>query len=279
MSDHIVKAYDDDLAALKSMLSQMGGLAEDQLALSIDALVRRDTKLADRVVQADEKIDAMEIAVEEKAVLTIAKRQPMAKDLRNIMVAIRIASDIERIGDLAKNIAKRSHALYDNIPQRLTKGLAPYGFHALLSDIESELDPGSRRNRGAGAPDGLVLRRRLAEHREACDARQNGRDQRPGREADRAALRGPGADRRPAVRVGDEREASDERNTAEHPEQHHAVDAPAHVDRGDGGADEAAEQLQCEEQEPVGERARVRPEHGEDRAVQPPAAAGHLDRG
>jgi phosphate transport system protein len=127
MSDHIVKAYDDDLAALKSMLSQMGGMAEEQLAKSIDALVRRDTKLADSVVQADEKIDAMEIAIEEKAVLTIAKRQPMARDLRNIMVAIRISADIERIGDLAKNVAKRSHAIYDNIPKRLTKGLERLG--------------------------------------------------------------------------------------------------------------------------------------------------------
>ena len=127
MSDHIVKAYDNDLASLKSMLSQMGGMAEEQLARSIDALVRRDTKLADAVVLADEKLDALEIAIEEKAVLTIAKRQPMAKDLRNIMVAIRIASDIERIGDLAKNIAKRSHAIYDNIPQRLTKGLQRLG--------------------------------------------------------------------------------------------------------------------------------------------------------
>jgi phosphate transport system protein len=127
MSDHIVKAYDDDLAALKAMLSEMGGLAEEQLARSIDALVRRDTKLADAVVRADEKIDALEIAVEEKAVLTIAKRQPMAKDLRNIMVAIRIAADIERIGDLAKNIAKRAHAIYDNIPPRLTKGLQRLG--------------------------------------------------------------------------------------------------------------------------------------------------------
>jgi phosphate transport system protein len=127
MSDHIVKAYDNELAALKSMLSQMGGMAEEQLARSIDALVRRDTKLADAVVLADEKLDAMEIAVEEKAILTIAKRQPMAKDLRNIMVAIRIAADIERIGDLAKNIAKRANAIYDNIPPRLSKGLERLG--------------------------------------------------------------------------------------------------------------------------------------------------------
>jgi phosphate transport system protein len=127
MSDHIVKAYDDDLAALKAMLSHMGGIAEDQLAKSIDALVRRDTKLADSVVRADERLDAMEIEVEEKAVLTIAKRQPMARDLRNIMVAIRIAADLERIGDLAKNVAKRSHAIADQVPRRLAKALERMG--------------------------------------------------------------------------------------------------------------------------------------------------------
>jgi phosphate transport system protein len=127
MPDHIVRAYDNDLAELSSSLSTMGGLAEEQLAKSIDALIKRDVKLADLVIQADEKLDAMEIGIEEKAILTIAKRQPVAKDLRNIMVAIRIATDLERIGDLAKNIAKRAHAIYDNIPRRLTSGLARMG--------------------------------------------------------------------------------------------------------------------------------------------------------
>ncbi|MBK8771018.1 MAG: phosphate signaling complex protein PhoU [Rhizobiales bacterium] len=127
MSDHIMKAYDDDLASLQSMLSTMGGLAEEQLARSLEALTRRDTKLADRVILADDKIDAMERAVEEKAILTIAKRQPMARDLRHIMVAIRIATDLERIGDLAKNVAKRSHAISDPIPRRLTTGLQRMG--------------------------------------------------------------------------------------------------------------------------------------------------------
>jgi phosphate transport system protein len=127
MSKHIVKAYDEDLAVLKSLLSQMGGLAEEQLSKGIDALVKRDTKLADAVVQMDERLDAMEAEVEEKAVLTIAKRQPMAADLRNIMVAIRIAADVERVGDLAKNIAKRSHAISDTLPRRLTKGLERMG--------------------------------------------------------------------------------------------------------------------------------------------------------
>jgi phosphate transport system protein len=127
MSDHIMKAYDDDLAALRTMLATMGGLAEEQLARSIEALTRRDTKLADTVIHGDDRIDEMERAVEEKAILTIAKRQPMARDLRNIMVAIRIATDLERIGDLAKNVAKRAHAISDPIPRRLSSGLQRMG--------------------------------------------------------------------------------------------------------------------------------------------------------
>jgi phosphate transport system protein len=94
MSDHIVKAYDDDLESIKTMLAQMGGLAEDQLAKAVDALAKRDIELADQVILNDEKIDALEVALEEKVIKTIAKRQPMARDLREIMVAIRIASDL-----------------------------------------------------------------------------------------------------------------------------------------------------------------------------------------
>ncbi|MEO9167480.1 MAG: phosphate signaling complex protein PhoU [Aestuariivirga sp.] len=127
MSDHTVKAYDNDLTSLKSMLSEMGGIAEEQLAKSVDALIRRDTKLADEVIQGDQRLDELEIEIEEKAVLTIAKRQPLAQDLRNIMVAVRIAADIERIGDLAKNIAKRTHAIDAAIPRRLATGLERMG--------------------------------------------------------------------------------------------------------------------------------------------------------
>jgi phosphate transport system protein len=127
MPDHIVKAYDDDLMVLKSEVAEMGGLAEEQLAGSIEALMRRDVKLADAIVLKDERLDQLEVAIEERAVITIAKRQPMAADLRQIMVAIRIATDIERIGDLAKNIAKRTLAINDTIPLRLTKGLKRLG--------------------------------------------------------------------------------------------------------------------------------------------------------
>jgi len=127
MADHTVKAFDDDLDSLKTMLATMGGLAEEQLANSVEALSRRDLKLADSVIQADDKIDAMEAAIEEKAILTIAKRQPMASDLRALMVSIRIASDLERIGDLAKNVAKRAHAFTDPVPRRLSASLERMG--------------------------------------------------------------------------------------------------------------------------------------------------------
>ena len=107
MSDHIAKAYDQDIASLKAMLVEMGGLAEDQLENAIQALVRRDTSLADEVIRRDARLDNLERQIEERAIVTIAKRQPMALDLREIMVAIRVASDIERIGDLTRGVGDR----------------------------------------------------------------------------------------------------------------------------------------------------------------------------
>jgi phosphate transport system protein len=137
MTDHIVKAYDQDISSLKTMLAQMGGLAEEQLDNAITALAKRDVALADQVIMRDEKLDSLEREIEEKAILTIAKRQPMAKDLREIMVAIRVSSDIERIGDLAKNTAKRTHAISEVLPRRLSTGLARMGSmaQAQLKDV------------------------------------------------------------------------------------------------------------------------------------------------
>jgi phosphate transport system protein len=127
MSDHIVRAYDEELAAIRNLLAQMGGLVEDQLDRAIDALSRRDTALADKVIVADETIDAMEREIEDRAILVIAKRQPMARDLREVMVAIRVSSDLERIGDLAKNTAKRAHAISEELPRRLMTGFTRMG--------------------------------------------------------------------------------------------------------------------------------------------------------
>ena len=127
MSDHIAKAYDNDISALKTQLAEMGGIAEEQLANAIQSLIRRDTGLADKVIRGDELLDDLERRIEEKAILTIAKRQPMAHDLREIIVAIRVSSDIERIGDLAKNTAKRTHAISEALPRNLSSGLTRMG--------------------------------------------------------------------------------------------------------------------------------------------------------
>jgi phosphate transport system protein len=127
MSEHIAKAYDQDIASLKTQLAEMGGIAEEQLANAIQALARRDIALADEVIANDQRLDDLERSIEEKAILTIAKRQPMAQDLREIVVSIRVSSDIERIGDLAKNTAKRTHAISEALPRKLSTGLARMG--------------------------------------------------------------------------------------------------------------------------------------------------------
>src|SRR5664280_469149 len=104
---HTAKAFDTDLQDLARMVAEMGGLAEKQIADAVSALAKRDTVWAQRIGAADVKIDTLQREIEEKAVLTIARRQPMAVDLREIVGALRLANDLERIGDLAKNIAKR----------------------------------------------------------------------------------------------------------------------------------------------------------------------------
>ena len=143
MSEHIVKSYDEDLSQLKTMLAQMGGLVEQQLDDAIDALTRRDTALADRVIQNDDRVDALEHQIEERAILTIARRQPVARDLREIMVAIRVDSDLERIGDLAKNTAKRTHAMSDQLPRKLMAGVTRMGRLAQV-ELKNILDAYSR---------------------------------------------------------------------------------------------------------------------------------------
>jgi phosphate transport system protein len=124
LSDHTAKAFDTDLQELNSKVAEMGGLAEREIADAIQALTRRDTELAKRVVASDPNIDALQQEIEEKAILTIARRQPMAVDLREVVGALRVANDLERIGDLAKNIGKRVSALEGDFhPQKLIRGV------------------------------------------------------------------------------------------------------------------------------------------------------------
>lgn len=111
MAEHILKAFDAELDDLRRRISELGGLAEKMLADAVKALARQDTALAQAVILADARMDAIQREVEEQAILTIARRQPMAVDLRETVSAIRVAGDLERIGDLAKNVAKRVVAI------------------------------------------------------------------------------------------------------------------------------------------------------------------------
>ena len=124
MADHIVTSYDNDLEDLRRSISEMGGIAEKMMTEATDALVRRDTTLAQAVILADKRLDVLQREIEERAVLLIARRQPLAIDLRETISAIRVSGDLERIGDLAKNIAKRVLAIVDQPqPQKIVLGV------------------------------------------------------------------------------------------------------------------------------------------------------------
>ncbi len=110
-TEHIVRSYDEDLRRLRDMTARMGGLAERQVADATRALVRRDTALASEVVQRDVQIDQLEREIEAFCVRLIALRQPMAQDLRVIIGAMKASNDLERIGDYARNAAKRAIVL------------------------------------------------------------------------------------------------------------------------------------------------------------------------
>ena len=106
-SGHTIKAFDEDLDRLRALISQMGGLAEHAIRESMRCLVQRDLEGAQRIVQDDKKLDALEMETERRAIQVLALRAPMAGDLRDVVAAIKISSVVERIGDYAKNIAKR----------------------------------------------------------------------------------------------------------------------------------------------------------------------------
>src|SRR5487761_1717016 len=122
--DHTSRAFDTDLQEIARKVAEMGGLAEKQIADAVQALLDRDSELAEHVITTDPIIDQMQHDIEEKAILTIARRQPMAVDLREIVGAMRVCNDLERIGDHAKHIGKRVVALSaDLYPQTLIRGV------------------------------------------------------------------------------------------------------------------------------------------------------------
>ena len=145
MNDHTVKSFDEQLQTLAALVAQMGGLTEAQLAAAIEAIARRDSQAAEAAVSGDGRIDALQLEIEERAVKLLALRQPMAVDLRDTLAAIKIAGELERIGDLAKNIAKRALVLNREPPIRLTQSLARMG-KAAMGQLKQVLDSFSNRN-------------------------------------------------------------------------------------------------------------------------------------
>ncbi|MET0689295.1 MAG: phosphate signaling complex protein PhoU [Methyloceanibacter sp.] len=138
--EHIVRSYDEELTHLNNQIARMGGLVEKLLGQSFDALERRDPELAVATIKEDEEIDALERQIEEQAVIMIAKRQPLAYDLRQIMAALRISIELERIGDLGKNLSKRAVAVVgEQQPKQLMLGLKHMGELA-LSQLKEVLD-------------------------------------------------------------------------------------------------------------------------------------------
>ena len=142
--DHTAKAFDVDLQEIARLVAEMGGLCEKLVSDAVDALAERDLDRAQRTVAADPEVDALQAEIEEKSVLTIARRQPMAVDLREIVGALRVSNDLERIGDLAKNIGKRVMALDNEFyPAGLIRGVEHMG-SMVLAQLKEVLDSYAR---------------------------------------------------------------------------------------------------------------------------------------
>jgi phosphate transport system protein len=131
-AEHIIKSYDEELERLNNMIVEMGGLAESQLAAAIEVVMQRDSDRAIRVVEGDAQVDQLERDLDNLAIRLLALRQPMARDLREIVAALKIASDLERICDYAANVAKRSIALAQTPPIQPVQALPRMTRLALL---------------------------------------------------------------------------------------------------------------------------------------------------
>ncbi len=143
---HTVKSYEEELKNLNSNIIKMGGFCEKSLGKAIQAITTRNSDNAEAVIKDDEKIDKFETLIEQQVVNLIALRQPMAIDLRETVTALKISSDLERIGDLAKNISKRTLLLNENLPKNLTEALVRVSSNVqkqLKSILDAYLDRSS----------------------------------------------------------------------------------------------------------------------------------------
>lgn len=146
MSQHVAKAYQEELQLLDHKIAQMGGLTEHNLGQAFDALNNHDPNLAEKVILSDKEIDKLQAEIETQVIHMIALRAPLSEDLRHIMAALKITGDLERIGDLAKNIAKRSRAIAtEQYPKQLMTGLRNMVDRA-LTQLKDVLDAYADRN-------------------------------------------------------------------------------------------------------------------------------------
>jgi phosphate transport system protein len=138
-TEHVVKSYDNELKQLRDMLTEMGGIVESQVAMAAEAIMNRDSAAATKVVEDDPKVDALEREIEQFVIRLLALRQPMAGDLRRIVAGLKITTDLERIGDYAANVAKRSIVLGQyTLPYSLA-GLAHMA-HMVQDQLKSIID-------------------------------------------------------------------------------------------------------------------------------------------
>ena len=131
MGEHIVKSFDEQLVAIRAKISEMGGVAEELLSGALSSVQERNAELAETVIKRDKRLDEMEMEVEELVTRIIALRQPMALDLRVLMAALKISATLERVGDLSKNVARRSIALATTRPNTVTPSIVRMGRQAL----------------------------------------------------------------------------------------------------------------------------------------------------
>lgn len=158
--EHTLKAFDEDLDRLRALISEMGGLAEHAISEAMRCLIQRDVDAAQRVVADDKKLDVLEIETERRAVQLIALRAPMASDLRDVVAALKISGVVERIGDYAKNIAKRV-PLLENVAKIEPLSLLPEMARIAAEMVHDVLDAFVERDAAAAI--------RVCERDEAVD--------------------------------------------------------------------------------------------------------------
>ncbi len=139
MNDHIVTAFTDELDSLSADILRMGGMVEAMIMDACNATVAADHVRADQIVQSDDDVDLLEADIERRIAEVLARRQPLARDLREVLAALKISNELERIGDLSKSIAKRASAMEEVRTRSVLKGLTRMG-GLVAAQLASVLD-------------------------------------------------------------------------------------------------------------------------------------------